>query len=461
MDNALPNAGLISLAYMAITVLVAFYLARKTERFWFSFVLLLWLLGQPVLDAYYVIELGFFDLQPNRLLLLFLCAALPYVYSKKIGYSAPVAGERSSPSYEIYLAILVGLIIVAMAVNWNALPPKKLVAIPLEPITLLLLYHFVKRIVTPKFLNAVLTAIIVMAIGNALIAFAQVIDPLFLRTGPLRIAFGNLWRAYGAFSSEYILGAFQIVGLFTLITHVKKNSLKMIFVPLIIGSVVLTFHRLDLIILLICGVLYFSKFASKQVSLAGNFVLVIILLAAVPAYTVLTGGQSQLVDERLTEDTITGRIQQFKLAVTLLPKHPLGFGSESHPEYQEAMISAGHFMGMIDARGRYQKVGLVVHNGYLGVGIKYGIVAMIVFTLIIWKMGRYFYTHSRKTEPITIIPFIAVLVWGLSNLTNGIIEFRTYNVMIVALIAGLFSGAYGKGLLGSGNKLIRESDTDL
>ncbi len=449
MFNDLPTSGTASLIYMAVATLVAIYLARKTEYFWFSLVLLLWLLGQPILHAYYIVELGPFDLQPNRMLLLFLMIALPYVYQSNIGYLAAVANERRAPSYETYLVILLGLVVLAMVLNWNMLPPKKLVAIPLEILTFLLLYHFSKRIITIRLLNAILTTLVIMAIGNAVIAFIQIVDPLFLRTAPLRHAFGDLSRAFGAFSSEYVLGAFQIVAIFVLVTHFKKSKIKFLFIPLIVGSIVLTFHRLDLIILLLCGILFFSKYASKNVSLIGNFALVVALLAAVPAYVVLTGGQSQFVDERLSENTLTGRFTQFGVVISLLPKHPLGLGSDANPIYQNTMIDAGIYRATTLPTGQRLKAAMPVHNGYLGIGMKYGIAAMIVFTMMMWKMAYYFYSRSRKDPPITIIPFFAVIVWAMSNVSNGIIEFRSYNVMALAMIIGAFAGAYRKGLLES------------
>ena len=162
------------------------------------------------------------------------------------------------------MIIFVGLVVLAMAINWDALPPKRLIAIPLEPITLVLLYFFIKRIITRKVFDAMTIGLIVMAIGSSIIALIQVVDPMFLRTGPPRIAFGGLWRAYGPFSSEYILGGFQIVALFMLLTYAKSNPLKLILAPLIVLSVVLTFHRLDLTILFVCGVIFFSKYASKN-----------------------------------------------------------------------------------------------------------------------------------------------------------------------------------------------------
>ena len=77
---------------------------------------------------------------------------------------------------------------------------------------------------------------------------------------------------------------------------------------------------------------------------------------------------------------------------------------------------------------------------------------MIIFTVMLWKMWKYFYKRANITQKITIIPLFSVLVWVLANLSNGVIVFRSYNVLVVALLLGAFVGAYRKGIIGSGTK---------
>ena len=391
-----------------------------------------------------------FDFQPNRVLLLFLLLLLSLNYLGVVGPSAKFRNRLHKPDFIKYLVLYIVFVCIAMLINRNVLTIKRIIAVPLEPFTFLLLYEASRIFITEKLLKKILYAILIMASFNAVIAFYQVaIDPYFLRTGTPRIAFGGIYRAYGVFPTEYVLGGFQLISLFTAFVFIKRKMLRYLLISLISASIFVTFHRLDLLILVVGVLIYLSKYSKKKTSVPVLAALFLVAVAIIPSYMVMksiTGG-SQFVSERLGDDTVTGRFQQFALVIKAMPGHPLGVGSYDNPAYQKLMISHGMTKSILRPDGRQEAVALGVHNGFLGAGIQYGIAAMIVFFILLWKMFRYFYKRASRSNPLTVIPLFSVAIWILSNISNGIIVFSSYNILVVALLCGAFVGMYEKGLI--------------
>jgi len=457
-----PNMGdLYSLLYIMFAALSALYLAKNTEYKFITFILIFWLLAQPVIQAFYVIRPTFlpFDFQPNRILLIFLVGILLFKSIIVKRNLSPI--QRQSTPFVVYLILFIVLIAIAMGVNANVLGLKRIFAIPLEPITFLLLFIVARILITENILRAVLYAILIMSTVSALIAIYQVIaDPMFLRTGTPRLAFGNIYRAFGVFPTEYIFGSFQLIAIFVALAVISNQLIRNITIAILSVSVFITFHRLDLIILTVLAFLYMTKFSRKKVGVPMIILLGLVAVSILPAYSIFKSfeGESQLVAERLSADTVSGRFEQYWVVINALPKHPLGLGSYEHPEYQSLMIKHKMTQSIKKPDGTNQVEGLGVHNGFLGVGIKYGFLAMIIFILFFWKMFQYFYRRANRFEPLTYVPMFAVIIWIMSNISNGIINFSSYNILIVGLLAGAFVGLYEKGLL---NKKDKVNDTSV
>lgn len=455
------TANITSHLYVMFTFVMAIILANKTDKKFFAFIVIFWLLAQPVLNAYYIIKLSWlpFDFQPNRILFLFLLSYFA-LNMTSVGQTRAYR-KQNKPDFIPYLVAYVVLVIIAMLVNTNTLPLKRLVAIPLESLTFLLLLLFIRDIITEKLMRSFLYAIVLMAVINAVIALYQIgFDIFFLRTGPPRQAFAGLYRSYGVFPTEYILGGLQVITIFIVATFFKKNSFKYPVIILLIVSIITTFHRLDLLITMICGLVYVSKYAKKRLSGPLLMVLSLGTAATIPAYIVYKsmGGESKFVSERLADDTVTGRFKQFIIVLKNMPRHPLGLGSYDHPAYQNLMIKNHMTKSVALPDGTRHAVGLGVHNGFLGAGIQYGILAMIIFSVLLWKMFHYFRKRATRDYPISIIPLFAVAVWVLSNVSNGVIVFSSYNVMLIALIGGAFIGMFEQGIYTSDTNNNKKTD---
>jgi O-antigen ligase len=216
-----------------------------------------------------------------------------------------------------------------------------------------------------------------------------------------------------------------------------KGSKWLYFVlPLLAVSVVLTFHRLDLIILAICAgsyIYFFGNstqriFATLGILVASTIVIVSLILAQ---------GKSELVEERLKADTWTLRMNQYAAIAGNLPAKPLGFGDYENPAFARFSGKHGLLDSYTDRYGNWYNRPYYVHNGYFEVAAMYGVPAMVAFVALLVSLFRYFKRLARS-DFMFLIPVYATLIWMLANLTNGITAFRIYYIVLYGLLAGSF-----------------------
>jgi len=399
--------------------------------------LILWLLAQPVINAKYIIPLpGLpFELQPNRILFLF---SLVYLLWGLISQAEELTG--TNPPFEKYIYIYFGLVLFAVLLNYAFMSPKNVISVPLEIATFLAVYKLTKRHMTEKVVEAIIRAIVFLAVIGAIIAIVQIsLDSMFLRTGDLRPAFGNKLRSTGIFQSEYDFGYFQILAVIVALIRYNGKAIRFLITPLLMFSVLLTFHRLDYIILFVCYVSYDVFFSKQELPLplyvvAG--VLGLILLGLSIELYQSMDLHSVMLEERLKEDTVTGRVLQYQVVWDSILAYPWGLGSYEHPDYVKLMSEHGMLVWYKDRFGNSYTLPLVVHNGYLAAGIRYGFFGMVTFTMLIFSMYRYAKKQINSMIPYSVVPFYAVLIYAMSNLSNDLSIFRAYFVVLLAILSG-------------------------
>lgn len=425
------------LLYVIFAAVAALFLSLKTDRKVLAFALIFWLFAQPVLNAKYIIPLpGLpFDLQPNRILFLF---SLGYLFLGLL--SRKQAPSGAVPPFEKYIHIYLGLVMVALLLNHSFMNWKSVIAIPIEIVTFFTVYTVAKRYMTEKVFEAILKAIILLAAIGALVAIVQIAeDKMFLRTGDLRPAFGNKLRSTGIFQSEYDFGYFQILAVIVSFVRYRGKAIRLLIVPLLMVSLLLTFHRLDYIILFICAFSYLVFFSNRKVPLpiyAVGGVLGILLLFLSFYMFQSMGGRSAMVEERLKQNTVSGRLLQYQLVAKSMLDHPLGLGSYDHPDYVALMSKHGMVQWFRDQFDNGYTRPLAVHNGYLAAGIQYGVLGFIIFVTWVFSMFRYFRKQITPQMPYSLVPFYAVVIYALSNISNSVSIFRAYFVVLLAILGG-------------------------
>lgn len=430
--------------YTALSAFAALFLAAKTDRKGLAFILLFWIFAQPVLNAWFVIPIpGMpFELQTNRIFFLLILAYLvtAKLSNKKTTFGAP----QRRPGFEKYFYIYLALVTIALAINYSYVNPKSIFATPLEIVTFIVVYVAAKRYTTESLNEAILRGIVILSIILALIAIVQfAFEPQLLRTGSeihIRKAFGNYLRSTAIFQGEYELGYFQNLALMVVLARYRGTSRLYVLAPLLILSVLLTFQRMNYIIMFVCLTTYFAYYSRKRANLTALVMLLAMPFVLVLSYDIYQsiGGHSKLVEERIESDTVTGRLMQFKVVANAMWDHPLGLGSYENPTYYKLMEKNHMMQWAPDGRGGTRPEPLTVHNGYLAAGIQYGIAGAVAFITLLMSMLSYFSWRIMRNFRYSVVPFYAVLIYILLNFSNGIIVFRTYFVILLAILCGMF-----------------------
>lgn len=430
------------IAYVVAAFIAAVVLSANTDRKYLGFTLTFWILAQPVLNYKFSLTVPglHFDLQPNRLLLL---ALLPYLFL------AGMVGNKSTRQqntfstpipYEKYFYIYLALTIVSLAYNFGQIRPQNLVVVPSAVINFIIVYLVAKKWMTQAVFEAIIKAIVLLAVTCSFIAIYQVVvNSEFLKTCDPRPAFGNIVRASGIFQAEYELGYFQILAIIISLVRYKGSLLRIIIIPLLTLSVLLTFHRLDLIILLVSLIIYTWLFSNTTRKAVIVFGIVFMAFFTFVSYTVLVPlfHKSAFVTERLDADTVSGRFKQYKVVATALPKFPMGVGDYENQAYTVLMAKHPELMESIDAgTWNWHQIPYRVHNGYLEVGILHGPLAMIVFIAMMFSMLWYFKKRISRESSYSMVPFFAVLIWLLSNVSNGVSNFAVYYAVLLSMLSG-------------------------
>jgi hypothetical protein len=426
---------IVYILYVIAALVAAFLLSAKTDRKALSFLLIFWILTQPILNTVLLIQtpgLGF-DFQPNRILLLLL---VPYLFFAGIGGR----GTIKRPPFEKYIYIYLGIVFISLVFNFGIIRKQNLAVVPLEILTFLVVYTAAKRHATESFFESIINAIILMAVASALISLIQIgINSEFLKTGDPRIAFGNVVRSTGIFQSEYELGYFQILAIMISMFKLKGSAWRFRLILLLLASLLTTFHRLDLLILMACLASYVWFFGkpSQKVASYGAVVFAIFVVAA--SYVILEPliGKSEFVLQRLQEDTVSGRFKQYGVILQALPDFAfVGMGDYTSKAYYALMEKAHMVRAIEGGTANWHREAYVVHNGYLEVAALYGAFAMTAFFALLISMLRYFKKINHIKFRYSIVPFYAVLIWMLANISNGVSTFRIYFVLLLAILAG-------------------------
>lgn len=436
------------LIYVALVALMAIRLAKKTDRKWLSFALIFWMGAQPVFNAQYTIVIPglAFVLPLNRILLLAMLAYLLWSLGSSQAITKVRANTYKRPSFEKYLYVYLALIIIGVAINFAVIGPKQAIAVPLEVITFIVVYVATKRYMTERALNSILDAVIILGIVAAFIAIVQVaIEPMFMRTGEARGAFGDVFRASGMFQSEYDFGYFQNLAMMVMLVRYQGKSRLYVGVPLLILSVFLTFHRMNYIITFMCFASYLVFFRKGK---KFNFPM-LLLMILVPFVLVTTveiyqsqGGHSRFLEDRMEAKTVAGRFNQYEIVWEAIKEHPLGLGNYENPIYYNLMNKYNMMQWIPDKYGVTHPEPLAVHNGYLDAGIRYGALGMLTFAALVISMLVYFMKRISPQFLYSVIPFYAVFIYVLANFSNGISTFYVHYVILLAMICGSFVARY-------------------
>ncbi len=443
--------GIEFITYVCATFLIALFISAKADRRLLSFILVFWIFAQPVINSKFKITLGFmgFDLQPNRVLFIISLFYL-FLTSKPKKDITPGYSTYSKPRYEIYFLIYLLLIIFSYTINISDINIKTASAKLTDIIIFLTVYYTAKYHITDPVLDSVFKAIVLMSILSAFIAIAQyAYNPLFLRTGEAKEAFGSVLRAYGVFQFDGDLSLFQTLASIIILVRYRNKIQVKLFLPLIVLSVLVGFQRLGYLNLFLSLMGYLAFFGQKKRIGPAILLTIFIPLMAIMSisYYKSTVGSSQAIEQRLEQDTVSGRLEQYLIVSKEMFKYPVGIGGYENPIYFKTMSKNPAMMKRIKVEGgsgwgrRFEP--FVVHDGYLAIGMLHGVPSMLVFISILISMLWHFKNRINTIYAYSITPFYCVWIWIVGNTTQSLMDFNAYFVVLTGILTGAFAGKQG------------------
>jgi O-antigen ligase len=158
-----------------------------------------------------------------------------------------------------------------------------------------------------------------------------------------------------------------------------------------------------------------------------------ILLIAVSVFMLvyLNSSTDSLVSQdflqnQLFRDTVNIRINLAKLGFSIMQKYPLGIGYYDFSVYGQLYYENG----LRSISGKT----LIIHNGYIGAGVKYGFAGIILFSLFfITELATTIQNKELSLESKTMIALM-LLAFIVINITQDFSTLSSFPTLILAFI---------------------------
>jgi O-antigen ligase len=275
----------------------------------------------------------------------------------------------------------------------------------------------------------------------------MIFDRSFFGFGVTRLAFGDVYRALGIFHNEYTQAFFHITIIIFLLTRPKKH-LSLILLNVI--PVALSFHRLSWAILLAVGFYCLILQPHKVRILAPALFSLIFLLTSLIYFHGFQGitfadiSDTIFYRQRLADDTLGGRLDQWQNALHIMKTRFFGMGTYDSDSYLAAAARIGQLrdIEIFDTDIRQvigtRKGGLIVHNGFLSAGVKFGVPGAITFFLMCILVFRFHLNQYRqaKTAPNARL-LLCVFMWVAYQTTQDFSDLLSYHSVFFAILLTL------------------------
>ena len=437
-------------AFLGFTFLVCIWLLYKNQpdNKLLVFQLAYFLITGNLDNLLTIVLPGFslFELQPDRLIFLFYTAYLILLYVSPA--TRPIFKRfREVPWFEIIMILYVIVTIISQSTHMQHLGMGVYIRNLTYLLSVLVIYWFLKFTANVRMLKVIFWAILIGGMLTSIVAILQLIwDPMFLRLGDTREAFGSTIRSNGVFTTEYFHSYFVITAISWTLLLVRRDPVKLVLVGVMLVGIFCSFQRMSWLVsfLVIANYLLFVRKVGVQfywfTGLAGVTAIVLVLFLFSDKIF-----SSDLVKERVATDA-GGRAGYYDMVLNNYQDKPwFGFGDKKNPVYFQSMLKITG--GSLErARGETGSV----HNTYLENLFIYGIPSFVLFIMLVLSSVWYFARHIRYSQ-VFAVPLFVCLLFMVANLTNTF-TFGGYVATLYIIHLGL-----GMGL----KRLIQYPDFDL
>lgn len=427
---------LMILIYSSLSIIIISLLINKANNKLFLGVILVWLYFYTVFDRpEYKINLSFIgiDLQPNRLLFLVLAPVFFFYLIKKVYIERFPTKSSRLYSFEYLLILYIAVCILISLVNIRSIGFRETVAAVTFFLCSLLVYWASNRYFSPNDVDRLVIASIILGVITSLVGLYQFfVDSSFFRYGATRNAFSIFIRANGIFSSEYDQSFFIIIAFVLAYFYIKNIIARYAILTIFTLAVFVSMHRLSWIILLanIVFVFFFRFNIQKLLLWITAIIIVAIIIINVPI-SEITGSEfiNDMFYERITSDTLTGRFLYYDFSINLIKQYPFGIGS-----YYTDLYSQHAYSSRLPT---LRNQPLVVHNGYLGAAVKYGIPAFILYVCFLATSLLHFFKVSKSTKnKMSYFHLLLIITFCLYNITQDFSFLGSQMGVLLMLLLG-------------------------
>jgi len=356
--------------------------------------------------------ISFFEIQPDRFLFLLFSFFIfrNLVFPKK---NIRLPQGWTMPWFKILFYLYAILVIASQVFHVRDLGLPEVITSTVYALNVLIIMYCVRTMMNEETMRIIGTSIIIGAILASCVGIIQfLIDPMFLRVGDQRIAFGTTLRSNGIFINEYLNAYFVITALSWVMVTYKNGLIKNCLFALFSLGILFAFQRMSWLILSIVFFIYFifiQKISLGKLATAGLAGLsVIILLFLFFRADIMN---SRLVKQRLSEP-VNSRAGYYEAAISNVGKKPFfGFGGKNNETYYYSMLMITH------DRDRATGITGDFHSGYFSTMFFYGLPAFLAFIGFVLS-AMIFFGRLIRDHLLFSIPFLVALLYGIGNLTN-------------------------------------------
>ncbi len=422
--------------YMVIMLFVAYVMTKssKTKYKFELFIIIYYILTGDYneLLTFSLPGISFMEIQPER----FLFFTFLFLFARRIWF-----GDTKSettwqlPWFKLLLILFVLSVVVSLFTHVERLGLGEVISESQKPINFLLIIYALTAITNEATLVTLGKAIIFAAIMSSLISLVQVgVQPMFLRYGELRDAFGDVLRSNGIFRTERANGFFLLTAMAWVMASFKISyTVKYLLIGLLTAAIFTTFHRMTWLLTCIAMVIYFVKI--EQVK--APYIVVTGLGGIALVLAVMIWGSEKIQESDMVAERISGvpmaRLGYYNMVLESIGDQPFfGYGDKKNDAYYQGMMKVtGKTVRATGADGG-------IHSGYFSTMFYYGIPCFLFFTFFVLLTVFYFANLSRYHIFFTI-PLMVAVLYLIGNLTNTVL-FKTGGTMLMIHI-GLGLGA--------------------
>jgi hypothetical protein len=411
----------------------------KSEKRLTTSLIAFWVLFFPILSREeFTISLPWgFDLQPTRIFLVGGLLFLTVNFMHGLTIQGKLVKQHKNAAFEIFMLAYITISSIVILIT----SPNFEVMVPLVSgqIVFAVMYYISRDHLSEYDIRLLEWTLLIFGIMSVLVALVQFyFDPHFFRISSERSAFGDYIRSNGFMTNEYDNGLLLTILIAPILIRFKSATFRLIITVLFGIGVYLTMHRMSWIIYLVSFLIYLlhklrqhKKTTLFKIAAVAYLVVLSILIGSIIYFN--SPGQIQLsqefIAEQLFRETLSIRRELNIFGLDVIEQHPEGIGDFNFTGYWQAYSQAGIPFHI----GRP----LVIHNGFVAAGVKYGFlggIAFLAFMLAVFWFGlKKAYAFNQNGLIILLMSTSLILI----NLTQEFSPVGSFSLICFAFWLGV------------------------